>query len=58
MDPGVRCQVMKTNPSGILCSKYEFYLINGYEDSNFNKAYLLHINGVLDSKGMVPGRGS
>ena len=34
IDPGVRCHGMKTKPTGILCSKYEFFLINGYQDSH------------------------
>ena len=32
MDPGARCHGVKTKPTGILCSKYEFFLINGYQN--------------------------
>ena len=32
MDPGVRCHGMKANPTGYLCSKYECFLMSGYQD--------------------------
>ena len=34
-DPGIRCYGMKSNPTGCLWSKFEYFPICGYQDMDF-----------------------
>ena len=35
LDPAARCHGMKANPTGYLWSKYECFLMSGFQDMDF-----------------------
>ena len=48
MDPGVQWHGMKAKPTGYLWSKYEYFLISGFQDiENFNTE-IPHFGDVID----------
>ena len=59
MDPEVGCHGLIANrPAGSICSKYEFFLVNGCKGMDFKEIHILKLYYILTSSstaGMDPG---